>query len=289
MQLNNQFNGKEPVTLRPEAGLWQGYDSPSPTELHETIGSVFDPRFVVLQMKDGRFNLTGTLKLLETLRGAVMATCPKQPPPEWVSGHTKEGKPSMMPHLAFVPMAFVGSEHADGRIMGASLVLPRNISPEEAGLHLNKIFRDEHGLPKKIRLFDGKWLECTMEIDIRETPPFNMRARTWTQPSRVWASITPVVLDRHFDGSDKWKNAAIVVMDGCERIGLPRPEEVILQPVSLIEGVPHAREFPCLRRKSDRGRMYHIHAVLIFGQKVRGPVLIGAGRYKGYGFFRPIA
>jgi CRISPR-associated protein Csb2 len=287
MLLAEQFNGEEPVTLRPESGLWHGYDSPPPLEFHETIGSVFDPRFIVLKMNDSRLSLIGTLKLSETLRGAIMAKCPMQPPPEWVSGHTNEGKPSEMPHLAFVPMAFVGAKHADGRIMGASLVLPRDIPPEEAGACLNVVLGDEHGLPKKIRLFDGQWFECNVEVDLRESPPFNMRAFTWTQPSRVWASITPVVLDRHYDGPDKWDKAAIVVKDACERIGLPRPSEVILQPTSLVEGTPHAREFPYLKRKRDGGRMHHTHAVLIFDQKVCGPILIGAGRYRGYGFFRP--
>ena len=287
-QLEAQFQGEVPATLRPESGLWKGYDAPNPPEVHETVGSVFDPRFVVLKIIESRLSLTGTLKLSETLRGAIMAKCPQQPPPEWVSGHTKEGKPSETPHLAFVPMAFVGSEHADGRIMGASLLLPRGIPHEEIGTCLNAILRDEYGLPKRIRLFDGQWFECSTEIDLRETPPFNMRALTWTQSSRVWASITPVVLDRHFDGPHKWGKAANVVKDACERIGLPRPSEAILQPTSLVGGTPHARAFPYLKRKKDGGRMHHTHAILIFDQKVRGPVLIGAGRYRGYGFFRPI-
>ena len=73
-----------------------------------------------------------------------------------------------------------------------------------------------------------------------------------------------------------------------EHVGLPRPREVLLHPVSLVEGVPHAREFPQLVRKHDGGRRRHHHAVVIFDEAVRGPVLIGAGRFRGYGLCRPI-
>ena len=99
--------------------------------------------------------------------------------------------------------------------------------------------------------------------------------------------MTPVVLNRHFDGKDRWLQAAESVKDACQHIGLPRPNEVLLHPVSLVEGVPHARDFPQLTRKRDGGRRSHSHAVLIFNEPVRGPVLLGAGRFRGYGLCRP--
>ena len=100
--------------------------------------------------------------------------------------------------------------------------------------------------------------------------------------------MTPVVLNRHFDGKDKWQRAVEGVKDMCAHIGLPRPHEVLLHPVSRVEGVPHAREFPQLVRKHDGGRRSHGHAVLVFDEPVCGPVLIGAGRFRGYGLCRPI-
>ena len=33
--------------------------------------------------------------------------------------------------------------------------------------------------------------------------------------SRVWASVTPVVLNRHFDGDDRWEQSAESVKNMC--------------------------------------------------------------------------
>ena len=126
-----------------------------------------------------------------------------------------------------------------------------------------------------------------MELETRERPPANLNPQTWTKASRVWASVTPVVLNRHFSGANKWDQATESVKDMCGHIGLPRPREVLLHPVSRVEGVPHAGEFPQLVRKNDGGKRSHNHAVIVFDQPVRGPVLLGAGRFRGYGLCRP--
>ena len=251
--------------------------------------SLFDPRIVVLGIKGRQVTLPSTLKLTAALRGLLMGACPEQPPPEWFSGHRPDGTATSVPHLALIPLPFVGSQHADGRIMGLALVLPRGLDPLEAGRCLEPCLRDPAtGLAREHRLFSAQWLDCAVELEARERPPRNLDPDTWTRPSRVWASVTPVVLNRHFDGKDKWERAAESVRGACEHIGLPRPREVLLHPVSLVEGVPHAREYPQLVRKSDGGRRSHNHAVIVFDEPVGGPVIVGAGRFRGYGLCRPV-
>ena len=282
---------RTPAPMRPVPGRWQGYDRPRAESLPEAVPrSVFDPHLVVLAIAGKRVSLPTTLKLTTALRGLLMRKCPEQPPPEWFSGHRRDGKASAAPHLAVAPLAFAGSQHADGRIMGLALILPRGLEPQEAGRCLKPILTDpETGLPRDdLRLFDGDRIECSIELETREHPPENLDPQTWTRASRVWASVTPVVLNRHFDGKDRWERSAESVKDMCGHVGLPRPREVLLHPVSLVEGVPHAREFPQLARKHDGGRRRHGHAVVIFDEPVCGPVLIGAGRFRGYGLCRPI-
>ena len=79
-----------------------------------------------------------------------------------------------------------------------------------------------------------------------------------------------------------------MVAEACQRIGLPRPVDVVLSQVSLHLGVPHSRQFPAMRRKSDNGRLQHTHALVTFATPVSGPIILGAGRYRGYGMCRPV-
>ena len=287
--LGDRFPNGQPVSLRPVPGRWQGYGKPKETSTSETAGSVFDPRLIVLGIKGKRVSLPATLKLTAALRGLLMRECPEQPPPEWFSGHCHNGTPTTEPHLALIPLPFVGSEHADGRIMGLALVLPTGLDQQEAGQCLEPFLRDAAtGLSREHRLFDSQWFECAIEMETRERPPKNLAPNSWTTVSSVWASVTPVVLNRHFDGKDKWERAAESIKDACLHIGLPRPREVLLHPVSLVEGVPHAREYPQFARKNGGGRRSHNHAVIVFDEPVLGPVIVGAGRFRGYGLCRPM-
>ena len=274
---------------RPVPGRWQGYARPQASPPGSEPRPVFDPRLIVLALGGAGVSLPATLKLTAALRGLLMRECPEQPPPEWFSGHRPAGEPATGPHLALAPLPFVGSRYADGRIMGLAVILPRGLRPEEAGGCVEPVLRDpETGLPRERRLFMGNGFERAVELETRDRPPENLDPRAWTMPSRVWASVTPVVLNRHFDGRDKWERSAESVKEMCGHIGLPRPREVLLHPVSRVEGAPHAREFPQLVRKRDGGRQSHCHAVVVFEAPVCGPVLIGAGRFRGYGLCRPV-
>ncbi len=284
-RLKNRFPNGRPPTRRPVPSRWQGYDRSPKDKDPEVPGSIFDPRLIVLGIKGKRVSLPATLKLTAALRGLLLSACPEQPPPEWLSGHRRDGTPTAEPHLALMPLPFVGAEYADGLIMGLAMVLPTG----EAGHCLEPFLRDPStGLPREYPLFDGQWFECAIALETRERPPKNLDSDTWTRKSRVWASVTPVVLNRHFDGKDKWERATESVKDMCEHIGLPRPRAVRLHPASLVAGVPHARSYPPLTRKSDGGRRSHNHVVLIFAEPVCGPVLVGAGRFRGYGLCRPM-
>ena len=229
-KLEERFPEGEPrKPARPAIARWQGYGQPQPAKREAAAHTVFDPRIVVLAIQGRRVSLPATLKLTAALRGLLMRECPLQPPPEWFSGHRSDGKPAIAPHMALAPLPFVGAPHADGQIMGLALILPRELNPDEAGRGLDSILHErDTGLPRSHRLFDGQWLECILELDTRERPPVNLDPRMWTSCSRTWASVTPVVLNRHFNGKDRWARAAESLKEACRHIGLPLPAEVLL-------------------------------------------------------------
>ena len=273
---------------RPERSRWVSYTQPQPETQPEIPQGAFDNRLLALRRIDGRrLGLESTLMLADKLRNAVVRHCP-QPVPEWVSGHTADGRPSQKPHLAFLPLPFVGNEHADGHLLGLAMAIPKLIDQAEVGRCLNPVLGfSEDGSRRRVHLYDGANFDWYLEMEDGDSPPAALRSRAWTRPARRWATVTPIVFDRHPKGQDTEAQAEAMMAEACERIGLPRPVDVVLSQVSLHLGVPHSRAFPGVRRKSDRGRLQHQHAVITFAGPVGGPVILGAGRYRGYGLCRP--
>jgi CRISPR-associated protein Csb2 len=209
-----------------------------------------------------------------------------EPVREVVSGHDAAGARLEKPHLAFLPLAFVGHSRADGHVLGLAAALPRELGAEERRLVLGVL-----GRVRELRLGRlGVW-GLLRETDA--PPPWNLRPEVWTaHPAGAthWSTVTPVAFDRHPKAKDReeyQREAAERIAAACLAIGLPRPRQVVVTPVSAHLGVPPAHAFPRLARK-DGSERRHAHAILVFEQRVVGPVLIGAGRYRGYGVCRPV-
>lgn len=113
-----------------------------------------------------------------------------------------------------------------------------------------------------------------------------LRLRTYEAPSDTWASVTPVIFGKYPKRSQfgPGKDGGKIFAELCEMIGLPRPVEVRMGPVSAFRGVPKAVEFAPPTKFGDRLRA---HVWVRFPVPVRGPVLLGAARFVGFGLCRP--
>ncbi len=288
-----------PERLRPVLGLWQGYRRIDAEEDVPPQGSVFDPAFTVLRLEatdeafGGRLDLTTTLRLTDVLRRALMNRATElglDPIPEVVTGHQLDGQPLDRPHAAFIPLGFVGREHADGHLLGLGLVLPGTAHWPRHTAERRQVLT---ALARIQRLKLGRLGVWRLVPEVRESPAFNLTPEAWTggrRGARVWGTVTPIVLDRHPKAGSRreyYEEVAAVIRQSCERIGLPTPASVTTGPVSPHLGVPASREFPRLERK-DGSQRRHTHARIVFDEPVVGPVLLGAGRYRGYGLCRPL-
>lgn len=274
----------------PTPSRWHGYEVDRPISTEPPVPTtLFAHDLLVLRHLDGpRLGLESTLQVTAALHKTALKHCP-DPPPEWLSGHRPDGGVSELDHTAFLPLPHVGREHADGHLLGVALAVPRSVPRQEIAAALGSLLFDDLGSSRRFDLLLGRLGRWTVELDERDPQPVALRPETWTAPSRRWATVTPVALDRHPKGPDRWRQVEESIARGCVRIGLPAPREVVAAPVSLFEGVPHVRDLPGIRRKSDGGRVFHTHTVVTFAEPVAGPILVGAGRYRGYGFFRPLA
>jgi CRISPR-associated protein Csb2 len=263
----------EEESVQPPLGRVQSYAARD-----QVPGTVFSPEAFVLAFDSGpKLSLDSTMPLMQHLRAAVLSRL-GQAVPEVIAGHEVDGKPSTDTHAAFVPLPFVGSRYADGSLKGAAIVLPRYVD-------VSVRQRLRRALLSSWQLQLGPL--GSIEVRLHEPAaagPFSLRFSTYAGPSRQWASVTPVFLDRHPKRGKL--TAEQIISDSCERVGLPRPTDVRLGHASGLNGVPLAGGFRGLSKQTNN-RVRH-HVVLQFDRLVRGPLLLGAGRFIGLGIFLPI-
>ena len=98
--------------------------------IREPTRSVFADRWLVLEHVEGEMpDLRAAALVGKALRCALMSgykrTGRGDAIPTIVSGHVADGSPTLEPHLAIAPLAFLGSQFADGRVFGFALIPPR--------------------------------------------------------------------------------------------------------------------------------------------------------------------
>jgi len=306
--------------IRPRLGLWSGYrvlGDQGPSGAH---GTDFDSDLLILTPVEGaQLPVVSTLAVAQALRGAVMTHSP-DPPPSWVTGHQQAGEPLRdgNQHLAFLPLPFVGHEHADGHLLGVALGFPRWVERRERGRTLAPLLVDSSGELKEFSLRLGAMGVWTMRKTDWSESRRACKPETWTahpNGAKTWASVTPVVLDGfpkqdRFRDRDAWSAEVIEMLaKACQRIGLPRPGAIDFDTTSWHRGSPRAlvkrrplrgqREmpngsttlgdgFPQYPEKKGTGMRPQVHVWLQFAEPVVGPVLLGAGRFLGYGLCKPL-
>ncbi|MCX7700164.1 MAG: type I-U CRISPR-associated protein Csb2, partial [Gemmataceae bacterium] len=177
----------------------------------------------------------------------------------------------------------------------------------------------ETGEPRLIELMLGRLGVWTVRkrdwIEHRKA----LQPEEWTARPTVgattWASVTPVVLDRFpkcdpLEERASWEEeVAGIISTACPRIGLPAPVDVAVGMTSWHRGSPRAickrrplrghpklpdRDarlgdgFPAYPTKGGQGARPQVHVCLRFAEPVVGPILLCAGRFQGYGLFKPL-
>jgi CRISPR-associated protein Csb2 len=292
-ELKAQFPNGRPEHRRPILVTWQGYGRAGVSNGAATVANgPFDEDFVVLTKFEGiTLGLESTLQLTGALRDAAMKAA--SDPPKWLSGHDRSGSPSLENHAAFFPLPYVGFEHADGHILGLGMALPGGLKDSvELRRVLGPLFFDpDTGEERPVELWrrdrqGNKIWGWELRRETRERPPVSLQRPSWTKPSRVWASVTPVVL-HHFP-KKREGDAERIVREAFVSAQFPEPEAIQMRSVSAVSGAGHAMAMPSFSEGGANLCRYQTHAVVRFVQPVRGPMLVGRGRFRGYGLFRPL-
>ena len=255
-------------------------------------------KWLVLEAIDGEVpDIRAAALVCRLLRRALMSGYGKNAIPEVISGHAPDGKPTLLPHLAVVPMTFTGFPHADGKVLGFALIPPAGTALSDIpGLirAWEKVARYDQKKERRVLDLKGELLRRPLSLSpAGVAAKRSLSTEPYLKPARVWASVTPIVLDRHLKRNDEDEIRELVA-GACENAGLsqPDPDRIQVGKHSLFEGVPPTRPLsgaPPWTRWKVPGSLSSrslTHAVIDFGCETAGPVLLGAGRFAGLGLCR---
>ena len=267
--------------------------------------SIFSNDWVIFE----RIECKGSARLLSSrgtdlaraLRDSLIEQHGSKTLPASLSGHRQDSGAANQPHIAFLALPFVGHEHSDASIQGCAIAMPRKLADAEREMLLRLI-----AVWERDRAIDAVG---TMELAGNNLPPVHvrrvelagkntLRPATWCRPSRRFVTATPIALDRNPGNLRGNKHGAAhkasieaqrYVADACERIGLPRPISVEVSPFApLLPGAQPVHAFLPWPGRPGRTARVRVHADIRFAEAVRGPVLLGAGRFFGLGLCLPI-
>lgn len=282
----------------------QAYTQEAVQTIETRQKSLFSDDWLVLRRVAGpSFPMTAAAGIARAVRKALMSFA-VEPIPEVFSGHSSDGGPTQQPHLAVVPLPFVGHANASGTILGVALILPRATSNSDrravytAVAQWEQRFRQEDEDAPAVQLNLGAAGELRLERVEWRSVQASLRPRVWCSPAKVWSSVTPVALDRNPGDlrsrdprslAKAIEEAAEVIRRACQRIDLPQPARVEILPAAPWAGAQKARHYPSFPGDVGRTQRVLTHVRIEFDEYVTGPILLGAGRYVGLGLLRPEA
>ena len=210
------------------------------------------------------------------LRAATMSRYQRlfgDPLPRELHGHGFEGKGFEIARYLALPN--VGFDHSDGKILAAAVWLPRDCDP----ITLERVRAAARSLDE----LRGPMLEVKV-APWRGDGPLTARPSRWRRRSATWVTAVPAIHER-FGRLDlpelrRW----------CSHAGLPEPVSFRSTRVPLVRGALdlHPAEVRRSGAHADDTAKPYSHVAVRFADAVRGPVVIGGGRSRGFGLCIPM-
>lgn len=263
------------------------------------VASVFSSDWIIFERVGGSRPVSSrSTDLARALRGAILEQRGEISLPFALSGHS-EGAATGQPHVAFVSLPFVEHDHADGAILGCAIVIPRDLSVNERETLFRLVAKwelersDSRG---SLILAGGTLLPYAVRrVDV--PAKISLSPERWCRSTKRFITATPIALDKNpgnlrsnQDGTAMKAalNAQLAISDACLRVVGVRPVSVEISLAPILSGSQHVRQFLPWPGRPGRTPRVRVHADIRFEQNVRGPLLIGAGRYFGLGLCLPV-
>ena len=301
-ELERRFTQHQGITPRalPYTNVRYSKEDDQTAVAEDTANTVGD--WIIFEFLHGSraYPASRTVEVATTLRSAIFSYA-DDPLPEGLSGHTPDGGPTSEPHVAFVPLPFAGYRHGNGRLLGLALSVPHSVDKGTRRALYRAIGKWEKDAGRNDpKLVFGHQGELCIRRLRGSTSPSSLHLSKWRGPGKRWASVTPIALPRHpgrlrggtpSARARAWRSAEAAVRMAVTHLGLPEPSATQVSLAPFLVGARRATAFPPFRQPDRRRvpvRRQLVHAVITFDRPVRGPMMLGAGRFLGLGLMHPL-
>ena len=131
-----------------------------------------------------------------------------------------------------------------------------------------------------MRRLTGRGVDVSVEPRDNQEQPVAANPSRWTRSSCRWATAFPAIHERRgtLDLAE--------VSRWCRHAGLPAPVAFRTARTPLVRGAVDLA--PVEVNRPGRAGLPYSHVELRFAEPVRGPVVIGGGRQRGFGLCVPV-
>jgi CRISPR-associated protein Csb2 len=196
----------------------------------------------------------------------------------YVQGHIDGAEGDKSQRISYVPLPTIYGSHADGMIRRAMIVEPPGRSGEISELILRKL------TGAVLTAKDGQPMCC---LAPRERGDWTFRQYLPERESRIWRSVTPVVLHGYNTSA-----RGVISVAKTERLllrafGMAGFREEQIEGLAFQTGPfwPGTKHSAAMRVPMHLSGYTRVHVEVRFAKGVRGPVLAGIGRHYGMGLF----
>jgi CRISPR-associated protein Csb2 len=261
---------------------------------HESFRQIRPYAVFELRNADGSFfhypqkrfiHISGMIRhaAIEEMRKSPPSGVPDDWIETYVAGHAKSDGQAHQ-QFSYLPLLSIGHIHTNPSIRRVMITAPMG---------------DDLFLEHLSRRLEGKVLKPTDETRITEPPTlvrvkYDKVAKFYTQPSKTWASVTPVILPGHDD--HKPEKTKKLIEKALSQSGIEQECDFEWASFSCFPKSLTAHKYDNEKKPTGYIRPSYllsqsaVHLKIQFknGIKVPGPLNIGAGRHCGFGVFASI-
>jgi CRISPR-associated protein Csb2 len=205
--------------------------------------------------------------------------------------------------ISYIPLPSIGHEHADGIVRNVMLVAPIGMDTELSYL-AERIDGISLRPEAELGTGDSDSLPAnSFQADLKlfSPPRGKFIAERYLGSSRVWHSVTPVILDGHTKKAKSDKPDAIaretekLICKALQHAGIQTPCSFIWQSLPFLKNTLSSYSYDRDGHRSGYHRPKHlkdltsVHIRIAFEYPVAGPLAIGAGRHCGFGLMSTVA